>query len=73
MQESTCGLAGPQWLETCRLAKWKQEKFAFSTDEINKMDKRLCDWSVGCTRPCAGDEEEELAEVLGEASCFIEL
>lgn len=38
--------------------------------EIHKMDKRLCDGSVGCKEPCAGDEEEELAEMLGEAPCF---
>lgn len=34
MQEGTCGLRVPEWLETCRLAEWKQEKFAFRPDMI---------------------------------------
>lgn len=41
--------------------------------EIHNMHKRLCDGSDGCIGPCAGDEEEELAEVLGETPCFTEL
>lgn len=73
MQEKTCGLRCREWLETCRLAEREQEKFAFSTEEIHKMDKRLCDGSVDCTGPCAGEEEAELAEVPDEAPCLIGL
>ena len=41
--------------------------------DVHKMDKRLRDRSVGGTGPCAGNDEEELAEVLGKAPCFMGL
>lgn len=34
MQEGTCGLTVPERLATCKLAEWKQEKFAFRPDKM---------------------------------------